>query len=204
MRKIFIIFSVFCFSQLYSYVNISGLLSSSDLSTSIKTTTSSKKHKQVLSGQLSQADLSKNMYQKPSAKKVVFLSGLLSDNTLNAVIQFIHTKREQSKRISGLISQATLDKSIVWNSKKKKPKVNLSGFIVQDYLDPDYKAAMKILKNPVLEQEYKATLEDIQTHFKQYYVDQQNVSSPKATSISLPKVCCSTTNQMYTICQKEN
>ncbi len=183
-------------------INISGLLSSSKLNQDI-TANQQKERNIALSGEFSQADLSKIIENKVSAKKIIYLSGLISANQLNSVIQFIYTKQQQAKRISGLISQKDLDRSLVWKTKKKKPNVHLSGLIVQNYLDPDYQAAMKILNDPILQKEYDADLAKMKTYFKEYYLTDQNFIQKNKIPFEVPKVCCPTQDQNYTLCQTE-
>lgn len=182
-------------------ISISGLLSSKDLSQNIFQQPAKRKPHSNLSGQFSAADLSTVVFNKVSPKNMIRLSGLLSANQLNSVIQFMYTKQQQVKSISGMISSKDLDRSIIWQNKKRKPRLNLSGLMVQNYLDPDYQAAFKILDNPRLQQEYDAELEEIQTYFKQYSLSQS--TSEKKPVLDLPKVCCSDQNQNYTLCQTE-
>jgi hypothetical protein len=194
---VFICLSEFCTAP----SPMSGLLSSSDLSQNIFQTSTKKTSQMSLSGQLTASDLSKVVFNKISPKNMVRLSGLLSANQLNSVIQFMYAKQQKAKNISGMISSKDLDNSTIWQSKKRKPRANLSGLMVQNYLDPDYQAAFKILDNVHLQQEYDAELEAIQTYFKEYYLSQP--TSEKKPVINLPKICCSDQNQNYTLCQTE-
>ena len=196
---LFLCFSEFCAAR--SPISISGLLSSTELNQNIQSASPTVKPHLNLSGQLSAADLSKVVFNKVSPQNMIRLSGLLSANQLDSVIQFMYAKQQQVKSISGMISSKDLNKSIVWQNKKRKPRVNLSGLIVQNYQDPDYQAAFKILDNPSLQQEYDSDLEAIQTYFKQYYLSLP--TSEKKPVIDLPKICCPGQNQNYTLCQTE-
>lgn len=191
---------IFCVTR--APIDLSGLISSSDLNRSIKLEAVKKKARINLNGEFSSADLSNIAQSKISRKEMVHLSGILSVNQLDSVIQFISRKKAQRKNINGLISQKDLDKAIVIDHKKSKPRLNLSGLMVQNYSDPDYQAAFKILNDSALKEEYTDGLEAMQNYFKQYYFRQAGQAEKKIASIELPKVCCPTQGQNYTLCQK--